>query len=78
MRITLDALCAMCGSRKFCQRGYNSDNIFFYLMMGKMIQIHVPLKADHHRPAIVTPFKWRFAGGPMMANTECWLGSDIS
>ena len=21
----------------------------------------------HHRPATETPFKWRFAGGPMMA-----------
>ena len=21
---------------------------------------------DHHRPASETPFKWRFAGGPMM------------
>ena len=25
------------------------------------------LIADHHRPASETPFKWRFAGGPMMA-----------
>ena len=24
------------------------------------------LKADHHRPASETPFKWRFAGGLMM------------
>ena len=29
--------------------------------------ILVPLKSDHHRPASKTPFKWRFAGVPMMA-----------
>ena len=23
--------------------------------------------SSHHRPASETPFKWRFAGGPMMA-----------
>ena len=26
-----------------------------------------PLKAGHHPPASEMPFKWRFAGGPMMA-----------
>ena len=24
-------------------------------------------KMGHHRPASETPFNWRFAGGPMMA-----------
>ena len=33
-------------------------------MRGKRIQI--PLKMGHHWPPRVTPFKWRFAGGPMM------------
>ena len=27
----------------------------------------IPLKSGHHRPASETPFKWRFAGVPMMA-----------
>ena len=35
------------------------------LIRGKKIQI--ALKAGYHRPASETPFKWRFAGGPMMA-----------
>ena len=37
----------------------------------------IPLYADHHRPALETPFKWRFAGMPIMArpNIDCWLGS---
>ena len=38
---------------------------FFLAMRGGMIQI--TLKAGHHRPTSETPFKWRFAGGPMMA-----------
>ena len=42
-----------------------SFSFFFFLMRGKKIQI--TLKAGHHRPASETPFKWRFAGGPMMA-----------
>ena len=37
-------------SRKFCQRGSNSDN--FILMRGNRIQI--ALKAGHHRPASET------------------------
>ena len=69
----------MCGSRKFCQRGSNFDNFFFFfffkLMRGEMIQI--PLKVGHHRPASETPFKWRFAGGPMMAHIVCWPGSFV-
>ena len=54
------------GSRKFCQRGSNFDNIFlFSLMSGGRIQM--PLLAGHQRPASETPFKWRFAGVTMMA-----------
>ena len=39
----------MCGSRKFCQSGSNSDNVYFFLTDdegGERIQI--TLKADHH------------------------------
>ena len=38
---------------------------FFLLMMGERIQ--TPLYAGHHWPASETPFKWRFAGVPLMA-----------
>ena len=37
---------------------------WFRVPRGEMIQI--PLRAGHHRPANDTPFKWRFAGVPMM------------
>ena len=30
------------------------------------------LKADHYRPASETPFKWRFAGGPIVTR-DCLL-----
>ena len=39
--------------------------LFSSLMRGGMIQI--PLLAGHQRTASETPFKWRFAGGPMIA-----------
>ena len=35
-------------------------------MKGEKIQI-LQKAADHHRSASETPFKWRFAGRPMMA-----------
>ena len=38
----------------------------FYLLMREGA-IEIPLQAGHHRPARETPFKWRFAGEPMMA-----------
>ena len=55
-------------SRKFCQRGPTLTSFyfyFFYMMRGGRIQIQ--LLAGHERTASETPFKWRFAGGPMMA-----------
>ena len=39
--------------------------VCFSLMRGGMIQI--PFLAGHQRPTSKTPFKWRFAGRPMMA-----------
>ena len=39
--------------------------------------IQLPLLAGHQRAASETPFKWRFAGGPMMAHIECWIGSFV-
>ena len=50
-------------SRKFSQRGSNSENDFF--MRGERIQI--ALIVGHHRPTSKTPFKWHFAGGLLMA-----------
>ena len=50
----------MRGSRK----GSNFDN-FFLIYDGREIQ--TPLYAGHHWPASETPFKWRFAGVPLMA-----------
>ena len=44
----------------------NSDNVFFFsFFRGERIEIS--LKSGHRRPASETPFKWRFAGVPMMA-----------
>ena len=40
-------------------------------------RIVIPLKAGHNWPASETPFKWRFAGWPIMANVEWWLGSFV-
>ena len=70
----------MRGSRKFCQRGSNSifnfdvfrGFFFVFLEEEKNITIireknQIPLSAGHHRPASKTPFKWRFAGVPVMA-----------
>ena len=51
----------------------NSENVFFLLIRGERIQL--PLKAGHDRSASETPFKWRFAGGPMIAQHVDWLPS---
>ena len=64
----------MRGSKKFCQRGsINLDNlVYFSLMRGGRITISGP-----SWPASVTPFQWRFVGGPMMTRFECWVGSFV-
>ena len=38
------------------------------------------LKPGHHRPAMETPFKWRFSGGPMVALrlNASWVGPNIT
>ena len=76
-RYLLTTLMRMRGSRKFCQRGSNFDNVlliflYFFVLIDQGILI--PLQSGHHRSASETPFKWRFAGVPMMVNIECWLG----
>ena len=73
----LTTLMRMRGSRNFCQRGSNFDNvllIFLYVFVLIDQGIQIPLQIGHHRSASKTPFKWRFAGVPMMVNIECWLG----
>ena len=50
---------------------------FFFFFFDKGKEVQIALKAGHHRPASETPFKWRLAGGPMMTNIECWLGSFV-
>ena len=61
----------MCRSRKFCQRGSNTDSFVFVFLVDRMERIEMPLKVGHHWPASETPLKWQFAGMPIM---ECWLG----
>ena len=39
--------------------------VFFSLMRGGRIKI--PCLVGHHLPVSETPFKWRFAGRPIMA-----------
>ena len=55
---------------KICCRGGPSETTFFFVLFflvqgGERIQI--PLYAGLHRPTSETPFKWCFAGVPMMA-----------
>ena len=40
--------------------------VFVFSLM-RVGTIKIPLLPGHHRPASETPFKWRFAGVPMMA-----------
>ena len=49
----------------FARGGSALTTFFFPDNEGERIQI--PLKLGHHRAASETPFKWCFAGGPIMA-----------
>ena len=61
--------------QKVLSEGSNSDNVFFpFFFRGEMIQIS--LKSGHHRHPSETPFKWRFAGVPMMALMAFRWGAD--
>ena len=46
--------------------GFLSNTGLDSLKITKLPRQH--LMFDHHRHASETPFKWRFAGGPMMAS----------
>ena len=52
----------MRGSRKFF-----SDMVQLWGVFLVDEEIQIPIKVCHHWSASVTPFKWRFAGEPMMA-----------
>ena len=54
------------GTRKFCQRGSNSDNFFY-----RWERIQIPLKVGHHRPTSEMPFKRLFAGVPVLV--QHWM-----
>ena len=41
--------------------------VFFCCFFWGRTNIEIPLKAGQYRSASETPFKWRLAGGPMMA-----------
>ena len=71
---------SMRGSRKFCQRGSNSEKCFcycFFQLIRRGERIQITLKAGHHRPNRETPFKWHFADGFLRPNIVCWLGSFV-
>ena len=59
----LKCIWSPCADPENFVRGGPTSDIFFD--GGQRIQL--TLKAGHHRPTSETPFKWGFAGGPMMA-----------
>ena len=61
----LDQAAPSCADPERFVRGGTALTTFYLLMRGGRIEI--PLQAGHHRSARETPFKWRVAGGPMMA-----------
>ena len=65
MSITMyDNVFDMRGSRKFCQKGSNSDNVFFFLMRGERIQIGI--KEGNHRPPAKRHYPWWADEGPTL------------
>ena len=59
---------AMRGSRKFYQSGSKFDklNVFFILVDEGIEEPNITMNGPLSTTS-KTPFKWRFAGGPMMA-----------
>ena len=74
----------MRGSRKLCQRGSDTGNVFinflFVFVFSLEERSETPLQGAHHRSVSETPFKWRAAGVPMMAlhGMLAWLLCDFS
>ena len=63
----------MLGSRKFCQRGSNFDNVFFLVDWRGIIQI--PLLAGHLGPTSEMPFNGVSLVCRLWPKIESWLGS---
>ena len=64
----------MHGSRKFCQRGSNSDNNIVFFLVDKGGEHPNTLKAGHHRPAskmTLIKFPWLVYGDPTL-NFLAW------
>ena len=60
-----DNVMSFADPESFVRGGPNLIQVFFSVMRGYRIQIR--LYMGHHLPASETPFKWRFAGWPVMA-----------
>ena len=54
-------------SESFVSGGPSLTVFFFFFILMSGGRIEILLLAGHRRPASETPFKWRFAGVPMMA-----------
>ena len=50
--------------QKVLSEGSDSDSVLFCIYVQL---VKIPLKAGHRQPVSETPFKWRFACGPKMA-----------
>ena len=50
----------------FARGGPKLTTFFFFFFVVRGERIQIALKADHHRPACDTQFKWRFTGGLMI------------
>ena len=75
-------------SRKFCQSGSNTDNVFYYFFSFFIIlvegmergdgeRIEMPLKVGHHWPASKTSLNGVLLAGQYWPIIECWLGSFV-
>ena len=69
---------------KFCQRGSNSDNVFFFVVFffsffssWRENGSKVPLRAGHHRPTSETPLNGVSLACRWWPNIEFWLGSFV-
>ena len=70
VRKSLSCFVHMRGSRKFCQRGSNTNNVsfcFVFLVDGMERRSKLSLNVGHHWPANDTSLKWRFAGVSILA-----------
>ena len=73
----------MRGSRKFCQRGFNSDIFFFFflLLVDEGRDDHYTTKngpsSAYQRNAIEMAFRWRADDGPTLNAGLVFRGSGV-